>query len=317
MRKDGEGVPSGGGTRKMTNQNLVRSLSLGAPGIKHAVEHIKGLRPEKLDKRTVFIVSFQKAGSTLLSYIASLVNTNNQIEVFRNDFDLVPMLSFPTNLIAQNFNARQDGKYQLYKINGSLRKIHYAISELSTPVKTLWSTREFFGYFQSVYWWLTSFYPRIGFSELADLRFNEYEEIALEAMAKDHVAELRYVFDWLESGPDSELFMGITYEAVINSKPSSIVGLARWMDISLERSQIAAIVEKTSKNAMAKGNRFDPVSFGDYEGLSKVNSVPHTTVVSDWSRERYSELFESAFAGTGITNFLEFASYISDKRHGD
>ena len=53
------------------------------------------------------IVAQQKCGSTLLCYIASLINVNNNINVFRNDFDLLPMLSFPTSIFPQNFNARQ------------------------------------------------------------------------------------------------------------------------------------------------------------------------------------------------------------------
>lgn len=55
------------------------------------------------------IIAQQKCGSTLLCYIASLINVNNNINVFRNDFDLLPMLSFPTSIFPQNFNARQVG----------------------------------------------------------------------------------------------------------------------------------------------------------------------------------------------------------------
>ena len=40
--------------------------------------------------------ALQKCGSTLLCYIVSLVNTENRIKNFRNDFDILPMLSFPT-----------------------------------------------------------------------------------------------------------------------------------------------------------------------------------------------------------------------------
>jgi hypothetical protein len=68
---------------------------------------LKTIRPQKLEKPSVMIVAQQKCGSTLLCYIASLINVNNDISMFRNDFDLLPMLSFPTSIFPQNFNARQ------------------------------------------------------------------------------------------------------------------------------------------------------------------------------------------------------------------
>jgi hypothetical protein len=70
---------------------------------------MRTIRPQKLEKESVMIVAQQKCGSTLLCYIASLINVNNSINVFRNDFDLLPMLSFPTSIFPQNFNARQVG----------------------------------------------------------------------------------------------------------------------------------------------------------------------------------------------------------------
>ena len=61
-----------------------------------AQKFLKTIRTEKMDKEPVCVTALQKCGSTLLCYIVSLVNMDNKITRFRNDFDILPMLSFPT-----------------------------------------------------------------------------------------------------------------------------------------------------------------------------------------------------------------------------
>jgi len=283
----------------------LRACAIGEPGAKNALSNMRKLRLAKMDKPAAVIVSAQKAGSTLLCYLCALINTRNAISSFRNDFDILPMLSFPVHLIAQNFNARQDGAYQMYKINGTLRQLHDAI--LATGfTRIIWSCREFEGYYKSVYWWVKEFYPRIGAESLASVDWEQFQNETFQLLAEDHVAELRYVYD-LTSAHSADALLTLSYELTTRRKLEAVATIADWLGIELDPDSIAAIAEKTTKEAMAEGDRFDPIAYGDGNGLSKVNLSPHKTELHEDKRRAYQDLFRSAFRDTPFNDYHQLA----------
>lgn len=291
--------------------SVLLEAALGVPGARNALANMRKLRLSKMDKSSVVIVSAQKAGSTLLCYLCALVNTKNGIKDFRNDFDILPMLSFPTHLIAQNFNARQDGVYQMYKINGTLRQLQDAIDATGFK-RIVWSCREFEGYYKSVYWWVREFYPRIGVDSLATVGWQQFQEQTFRQLAEDHIAELRYVYDRTRDRAAHNL-LTLSYEFTTRRKHEAIGILARWLGIELDADATAAIAQKTTKEAMAEGDRFDPIAYGDGNGLNKVNLSPHQTELAAEHRSVYQDLFRAAFRDTPFTTYRELADALCER----
>jgi len=287
--------------------NLVKSFARGEPGVKNAINGLKKLRLDKIDKPSVVIISAQKAGSTLLCYICALINTRDSIKKFRNDFDVLPMLSFPQHLIPQNFNARQDGAYQMYKINGTLREMDQVLTSVKALDKVIWSCREFTGYYKSVYWWITEFYPRIGFENLSLVSWDQFQDITFIAMAEDHIEELRFVYDNLINMKSGALFP-LIYEDTIAQKLETIRDIADWLDIDITDNQAMSIGQKTSKEAMAAEDRFDPVAYGEGGGLSKINLHRHQYEVNEENRNLYQSMFEDRFRDVGIVSYSDYAN---------
>jgi len=275
--------------------------------MRNAEMNLSSLRLKKMDKQTVLVISAQKSGSTLLCYLLALINSDNQIQNFRNDFDLVPMLSFPVELFPQNFNARQDGHYQIYKINGNLRKMESSIAALDAPTKILWSAREFAGYFKSVYWWLREFYPRIGFLGLESLSWEVFQELTFESMAKGHVNELWYVTRLVEEN-DSPSFMPVFFEEVLDDKGGAIRKISNWLGIKIE-PEVTLIQEKTTRASMAVGNRFDPVTFGDGIGLSKINVDERPLELHYEYLDTYQQIFRERFRDYGFAGYEELVCW--------
>ena len=61
---------------------------------------------------------------------------------------------------------------------------------------------------------------------------------------------------------------------------------------------------------MAIGDRFDPVAYGEGNGLSKVNLRRHEFEISDENLRRYQSMFEDRFRNAGIVSYLAYASII-------
>lgn len=289
----------------------LRYCALCKPGEKNALQHLQGLRLSKMDKECVMVISLQKSGSTLLCYTCALLNTNGAIAKFRNDFDVLPMLSFPAFLIPQNFNARQDGQYQLYKINGHLKDIDQQLAHTEGVRRVVWMCREFSGYYRSVYWWIKQFYPRAS-RQFALFRFvpwKLYKALTLRLLARDHIDELWYVYKQATSpGPRNALFL--SYEHLTQEKDATLRMLAAWLELEPGDDVIRSIVAKTSKTAMAAGDRFDPIRYGEGGGLSKVNLVAHKHVLSESDKQLYDTLFAKKFAGEGIRSYQELIEKI-------
>ncbi|MCW8128200.1 sulfotransferase domain-containing protein [Microbulbifer halophilus] len=292
---------------------LPRMAAQALPAQSIARKHLRQLRVSKMDKDVVAIVSLQKSGSTLLCYVCALVNTRNAITHFRNDFDLVPMLSFPQSMIAQNFNARQDGHCQLYKINGRVRSLRTDIAEAGIG-RTIWMCRDFGGYYRSVYWWVTRFYPRVKPLPLLPLRiayflrfvgWNLFKKLTFRLLARDHVEELWCAYKLARSTPRWQ-FLALSYEHLTAEKGETLRRLAEWFSIDLDDELIVAIAEKTSKRAMAEGDRFDPVNFGDGGGQTKINLAPHGYQLDGRDMALYQKIFTRRFAGTGIRNYADY-----------
>ncbi|MFS8184578.1 sulfotransferase domain-containing protein [Pseudovibrio denitrificans] len=278
-----------------------------------AKANLKSIRPSKFDKDCVAIISLPKCGSTLLSYIGALVNTNGRIDSFRNDFDLVPMLSFPSKLIAQNFNARQDGRYQLYKANGRL-------IELSDPINTaefsrvIWMCRDFEGYFRSWYSWSREFVPKQRWQRRYQqyLHWDVFKSRALETSARFHIEELLYAYRQSTSNKNSVLHL--TYEDLVKHKDLTIQQIFNYLNIPTTDEEISQISAKTTKMAMAEGNRFDPLTFGDTEGVSKVNLSKHLNVLSDEDKRIYAKLFREKFEPYGIMSYDDLILHFRECR---
>ena len=71
-----------------------------------------------------------------------------------------------------------------------------------------------------------------------------------------------------------------------------------------------SIAERTTTEAMAVGDRFDPVTYGEGGGLSKVNLEPHKYSISDDKLTKYQTRFEDRFRDAGICSFADFATAI-------
>ncbi len=266
--------------------------------------HLRTLRVSKLDKECVAIVTLPKCGSTLLCYVTALVNTRNTIQNFRNDFDLVPMLSFPARQIAQNFNARQDGEYQLYKVNGRLLDIEQSLREAGIT-RQIWMSRDFPGYFRSWFAWAREFVPRVRWQRWYQrhLDWNVFKRRALKKSARFHIDELWFVYSQMKAGNDNIFFL--TYDDLTKKKEATVRSLARWLGIEVDETVVAGIAQKTSKEAMAVGNRFDPLTFGDGEGVSKVNLDDHAHQLSSDELEMYDLMFRARFGAEGINSYQE------------
>ena len=290
---------------------MITDCALGIPGMKNATDNLKKLRLEKADKPGVVIISAQKAGSTLLCYICALLNTKNTITKFRNDFDILPMLSFPTYLIAQNFNARQDGVYQMYKINGTIKQMDPNLGAVKGLNKIIWSCREFPGYYRSVYWRIKEFYPRIGLESFRSVTWDMFQDLTFDLMAEDHVEELWYAYNRIQA-TDPKEFLPLVYEHTTKEKVATIHTIAEWLGINISEENIKSIAEKTTKEAMAVGDKFDPVAYGDGGGLSKVNLKPHTYMISDNNLMKYQARFEERFREVGIYSYSDFSTAIRE-----
>jgi Sulfotransferase domain len=297
----------------LSMRKVLRLAALAKPAQYAAWKHLTQLRLDKLEKPAMMILSLQKGGSTLLCYVCSLINTRNAVNQFRNDFDLVPMLSFPQAMVFQNVNARQEGKYQLYKINGRARDFYARLSgELKVP-KVVWISREFDGYYRSVFWWVKSFYPRIKPMLHVPLRimfflrfisFSTFKSQTLKLMAEDHVSELFAAYQLVLNEP-RERFLAISYEHLTREKEPTLRRLASWFGVDLDAAALRSIVQKTSKEAMAQGDRFDPLHFGEGGGQTKVNLEAHEHALDDADKASYEAIFRSRFAGTGIGCYAE------------
>eukprot|EP00241_Pyramimonas_parkeae_P012745 CAMPEP_0114233242 /NCGR_PEP_ID=MMETSP0058-20121206/5051_1 /TAXON_ID=36894 /ORGANISM="Pyramimonas parkeae, CCMP726" /LENGTH=291 /DNA_ID=CAMNT_0001344801 /DNA_START=276 /DNA_END=1151 /DNA_ORIENTATION=- len=276
----------------------------------HALQALKTVRPEKLDKKCVAVTALQKCGSTLLCYVAALVNTENRITNFRNDFDIMPMLSFPQSLIHQNFNYRQDGKYQMFKINGRFEVMEQGAG-MKHHYEHIWMCRGINGYFCSIYWWVISFYPKIkdSFKCFTWVTFDVFKDMFYKMIATEHINDCHYVYTRLKAG--QKFLYVTTYEVLVKNKRAEVQKLAKALDIKLSAGQIDDICEKTSKRSMAEYDRFDPVHFGDGDGLSKINLKAHNHALNAADLQWYQEQFEQKFAGTGIKTYEDFSQFIS------
>jgi hypothetical protein len=282
----------------------VRYCALGRPGEDVALRNLQNLRAAKMDKPCLAMISLQKSGSTLLSYCCALLNTGNAIRDFRNDFDLIPMLSFPTRIIPQNFNARQDGVYQMYKINGHLERMIGPLVEKAGIRRVIWMCREFSGYYASVYRWLISFYPRANpeLAALSGLNWERYKAMTLEAMVHDHVEELWTAFQHANSAGKDSVFL-LAYEQLTGAKESTLARIADWLKLPHDLDMLRSIADKTSKESMIKGERFDPLAFGEGGGVSKVNLDSHLHFLSDDEQSLYDQRFRDRFKAAGIGSY--------------
>ncbi len=289
----------------------VRLCAMGRPGETVALRHLQDLRADKMDKPSVALVSLQKSGSTLLSYCCALLNTGNSISTFRNDFDLLPMLSFPHSIIPQNFNSRQDGAYQMYKINGHLERMIGPLDEEAGIRKVIWMCRDFGGYYASVYRWLTGFYPRVNpkLAALSRLGWEDYKTLTLEAMACDHVDELWSAFQRTNRSGRGRVLC-LAYEQLTEEKESTLARIADWMDLPHDPDMLRSIAEKTSKEAMSEGGRFDPLAFGEGGGLSKVNLLSHSHELTPAEETLCQHIFMDRFAAVGIRSYRDLIEWL-------
>ena len=289
-------------SRLMKNTQL---CALGRPGEDVAIRHLRTLRQDKMDKPGVALVSLQKSGSTLLSYCCALLNTDNTIQAFRNDFDLLPMLSFPASIIPQNFNARQDGVCQMYKINGHLGRMTGPLTETGIR-NVIWMCREFSGYYASVFRWLNTFYCRVNpaLAALGSLEWAQYKKLTFEAVAADHVDELWGAFQ-MQKAPGENRLLLLSYEQLTEQKRAVVKRIADWLGLPCDSRMLDSIDEKTSKQAMSSGERFDPLAFGEGGGVSKVNlkDYPHQLTVEETLY--YDERFAARFSASGIRSYRE------------
>ena len=302
----------------------IEFAALAVPAQTAAFKHLKNIRFEKMDKEAVMVLTLQKSGSTLLCYVCALINTRNNINKFRNDFDLLPMLSFDQPMIYQNINARQDGKYQLYKINGRANTFHALLTERYNIKKVIWMCREFSGYYRSVYWWVNAFYPKITPLKLAPIRplfylrflpWDLFKAKTLEKLASDHVEELWFVYNLVQQRPVAE-FMALSYEQLIGRKESALKVIADWFGVDADSEMIHSIAHKTSKEEMARGDRFDPLHFGDGGGQTKINLQPHQHKLSDRDMEVYNDIFRRRFEVVGIKSYDEFTELLWKRANG-
>ena len=296
----------------------IKFAALAVPAQQAARKHLNVLRFEKMDKESVMVITLMKSGSTLLCYVCALLNTRNAIRKFRNDFDLIPMLSFDQPMIHQNVNARQDGKYQLYKINGRAKIFYESLKDDHKIKKVVWMCRDFNGYYRSAYWWIKAFYPRITplpitrLKPMFFLRFmtwDLFKSLTLRQLAEDHVDELWYVYSLLKKVPKEE-FLALSYEHLTEEKPATLDMISAWLGIDANDEMIQSIAMKTSKEAMIKGDRFDPLHFGEGGGQTKVNLKPHKHTLNAKEIEIYDEIFKRRFAPVGITSYREYIGEI-------
>ena len=299
---------------------MLKLAALAKPAQKEAWRHLKVLRMQKMDKQSIVILSLQKGGSTLLCYVCALINTRNAINKFRNDFDLVPMLSFPQAMVFQNINARQDGKYQLYKINGRVRDFYEHLTKTLEVKKIVWISREFEGYYRSVFWWVKAVYPRVKpllrfpvriMSLLRYVSWKTFKAETLELLAKDHVDELWSAYQLVKKSPVDH-FIAVSYEHLTREREATLRRLASWFDIDADSAMLKSIAHKTSKEEMSKGDRFDPLCFGEGGGQTKVNLEAHKHLLSAAEKEVYEQIFRRRFAEVGITSY---AQYIDELRN--
>lgn len=274
---------------------------------------VRTIRPQKLEKESVMIIAQQKCGSTLLCYIASLINVNNNINVFRNDFDLLPMLSFPTSIFPQNFNARQEGKYQMYKLNGRLSVVE---NYLQNQYKVVWLVRDIKGYSTSVYRWVTNFYPKLMpriFWYFKLMPWSLWSSIFFGVVAKDHINDCLYVYRRLREGKNDFVYL-TTYTELVKNKEVEVKKFATSLGIELTGAQLKGICQKTSKRSMAEYDRFDPVHFGDGGGIPKVNIQTWDYGPTEKQMAWYDAHFKKKFHGTGIETFDQFSKWLLENR---
>lgn len=286
----------------------MEACTLCHPATWLAKKFLKTIRTEKFDKECLCVTALQKCGSTLLCYIVSLVNTENKIDKFRNDFDLLPMLSFPTSMIAQNFNQRQEGKYQLYKINGRLIDVE---GDLDNKYHHIWLCRDVNGYFCSVYWWVLAFYPKCRdfYKAFRLIPFWFFKYMFFKKAARDQINEMFHVYTMRQSG--TKFMYMVTYAELVENKEYQVKKFCKSMGITLSQSDIENICHKTSKKSMLEYDRFDPVSYGEGDGIGKVNLEPHKHKLNDEDMQWYNAEFKKKFAGTGITNYEEFSKWVN------
>ncbi len=281
-------------------------------------DSLRTLRVSKMDKECVVIVALAKSGSTLLAYICALLNTRNEINKFRNDFDISPILSGNTQVFPQNFNARQDGKYQMYKVNARLLDLDESLRKAGIQ-KTVWMCRDFEGYYSSYYWWLVQEYlPRADAKnqEYRSLDWDTYKRLTLEISARHHIEELWYAYGRAKDASTDALpkTLFLTYEGVTREKRAALKKLAAWLEIDADAEMLQGIENKTSKEAMAVGDRFDVLHFGDGGGLSKVNLTPHKGGLDAAEKSKYAALFQEQFAPAGIGSYAELVAWFADRQ---
>lgn len=271
--------------------------------------NLRTLRLNKMDKEAVFLLSFPKTGSTLLAYICALINTRGGIKKFRNDFDLVPMISFPQSRIYQNFNARQDGKFQLYKLNGCFMDMYAPMKDIGAK-KLIWSGREFHSYFCSRYWWIREFNSRINpfYFFTKYMSFGLFKTLCLKPIAQRYIDEMFYVYNFINQKNSEFEVLFVTYEQITKEKENLLITLCNWMGIEPDRKLIQFVSDATSKAAMAEGDRFDPISYGEGSGLSKINLSSHKHQLNQKDFEIYDAMFRKKFANTGINSYEELCA---------
>jgi hypothetical protein len=286
----------------------MEAVTLCHPATWCAKKFLKTVRTEKFDKECVCATALQKCGSTLLCYIISLVNSDNKIKNFRNDFDILPMLSFPTKIIPQNFNQRQEGKYQLYKINGRLIDVE---KDLNNKYHHIFLCRDMNGYFCSLYWWVLAFYPTCDpiYHAFKLVPFELFKYMFYHKAAKDHINEMFHVYTMLQSG--TKFMYMVSYDKLVKDKEFEINKLAKAMGITLSQADVEDISNKTSKKSMLEYDRFNPVTFGDGEGVGKVNLEPHSHKLNETDLAWYDAEFKRKFAGTGIVTYADFCKHIN------
>jgi len=128
--------------------------------------------------------------------------------------------------------------------------------------------------------------------------------MTLELLARDHVNELWYVYHLSKATPCSR-FLLLSYEHLTQDKEATLGRLASWFGVEVDDAMLQSIAEKTSKEAMATGYRFDPISFGDGEGQSKINLEPHTHSLSQSDMDVYNRMFIKRFSEVGIVSYSE------------
>jgi len=219
-------------------------------------------------------------------------------------------------ILPQNFNARQDGRVQLYKLNNRLMDLDRRLREQGNArdFKTVWMCREFDGYYVSVFRWSRTFFSRVApmaFSHLAYVPWWLFKALTLERTARHHAQELRYAWDKANnSGAFSRATQTVcflTYESLISAKAETLAGAARKLgmgDLAEDASLLASLCEASTKpSMMLTADAFDPLA--DYaapapaaaSATCKVNLRPHAHALSAADRAVYDECFAKAFAG--------------------